>query len=409
MTDARYHFVPHTSGPYGDIPTIVGGDGCWLICADGRRILDAAAGAIVGNIGWGRAEVADATRAAMANGAYSVPIWPSEQRLLLRDRLVERWLPSDFSQVFFTSGGSESTDSALRLARSYQLGKGRPNRWKVVGRHPSYHGMTLGTVAVASHSTRQAGFEPLLLPFPKVPWDDPQAVVDIIEREDPDTIAGFIAEPITGAAGACLTASDEYWQAVTDICHRHDILLITDEVMCGYGRTGLMFGFQHFPFEPDVIVGGKGLGGGYVPMGAVASRADVAEVLANAGFMYFTFTGNDAACAASVAVLDILEREGLVERAAKMGAVLGDRLHAELDNHPAVVEVRGRGMFYGIELRVPHTRVVAEALSRDVWIYPAGSGPVPSAVMIAPPFVLTDDELEVIVSTTRASLDAAMA
>jgi adenosylmethionine-8-amino-7-oxononanoate aminotransferase len=409
MTDARYHFVPHTSGPYGDIPTIVGGDGCWLICADGRRILDAAAGAIVGNIGWGRAEVADATRAAMANGAYSVPIWPSEQRLLLRDRLVERWLPSDFSQVFFTSGGSESTDSALRLARSYQLGKGRPNRWKVVGRHPSYHGMTLGTVAVASHSTRQAGFEPLLLPFPKVPWDDPQAVVDIIEREDPDTIAGFIAEPITGAAGACLTASDEYWRAVTDICHRHDILLITDEVMCGYGRTGLMFGFQHFPFEPDVIVGGKGLGGGYVPMGAVASRADVAEVLANAGFMYFTFTGNDAACAASVAVLDILEREGLVERAAKMGAVLGDRLHAELDNHPAVVEVRGRGMFYGIELRVPHTRVVAEALSRDVWIYPAGSGPVPSAVMIAPPFVVTDDELEVIVSTTRASLDAAMA
>ena len=409
MTDARYHFVPHTSGPYGDIPTIVGGEGCWLICADGRRILDAAAGAIVGNIGWGRAEVADATRDAMARGAYSVPIWPSEQRLLLRDRLVERWLPTDFTQVFFTSGGSESTDSALRLARSYQLGKGRPNRWKVVGRHPSYHGMTLGTVAVASHSTRQAGFEPMLLPFPKVPWDDPQAVVDIIEREDPDTIAGFIAEPITGAAGACLTASDEYWRAVTDICHRHDILLITDEVMCGYGRTGLTFGFQHFPFEPDVIVGGKGLGGGYVPMGAVASRADVAEVLANAGFMYFTFTGNDAACAASVAVLDILEREGLVERAAKMGAVLGDRLHAEFDGHPAVVEVRGRGMFYGIELRLPHTRVVAEALSRDVWIYPAGSGPVPNAVMIAPPFVVTDDELELIVSVTRASLDAAMA
>lgn len=409
MTDARYHFVPHSSGPYGEIPTIVGGEGCWLICADGRRILDAAAGAIVGNIGWGRAEVADATREAMAHGAYSVPIWPSEQRLLLRDRLVERWLPADFTQVFFTSGGSESTDSALRLARSYQLGKGRPGRWKVVGRHPSYHGMTLGTVAVASHSTRQAGFEPLLLPFPKVPWNDPQAVVDIIEREDPSTIAGFIAEPITGAAGACLTASDEYWRAVTDICHRHDILLITDEVMCGYGRTGLTFGFQHFPFEPDVIVGGKGLGGGYVPMGAVASRADVAEVLANAGFMYFTFTGNDAACAASVAVLDILEREGLVERAAKMGAVLGDRLHAELDQHPAVVEVRGRGMFYGIELRVPQTAVVAEALSRDVWIYPAGSGPVPSAVMIAPPFVVTDDELEQIVSTVRASLDTVMA
>ena len=212
--------------------------------------------------------------------------------------------------------------------------KGRPERWKVVGRHPSYHGMTLGTIAVASHSTRQVGFEPLLLPFPKVPWNDPEAVVEVIEREGPETIAGFIAEPITGAAGACLTASDDYWRVVTEICHRYDILLITDEVMCGYGRTGLNFGFQHFPFEPDVIVGGKGLGGGYVPMGAVAARTEVAEALTNAGFMYFTFTGNDAACAASVAVLDIMEREGLVERAAKMGAVLGDRLHAELDDHP---------------------------------------------------------------------------
>jgi adenosylmethionine-8-amino-7-oxononanoate aminotransferase len=400
VNDARYHFAPNAGGQ----PTIVGGEGCWLHCADGRRILDAAGGAIVGNIGWGRREVADATHAAMVNGAYAVPIWPTEHRLALRDRLVDRWLPDGFTKVFFTSGGSESTDSSLRLARSYQLCKGRPERWKVVGRHPSYHGMTLGTIAVASHNTRQAGFEPLLLPFPKVPWNDPEAVVEVIEREGPETIAGFIAEPITGAAGACLTASDDYWRVVTEICHRYDILMITDEVMCGYGRTGLNFGFQHFPFEPDVIVGGKGLGGGYVAMGAVAARTEVADVLAN-GFMYFTFAGNDAACAASVAVLDIMEREGLVERAAKMGAVLGDRLHAELDDHPAVVEVRGRGMFYGIELNIPQQQVVAEAMSRDVWVYPAGSGPVPSAVMIAPPFVITDDELDQVVMTLKASID----
>ena len=405
MSDSRYQFVPNAAQQ----PTIVGGEGCWLICADGRRILDAAAGAIVGNIGWGRAEVADATHAVMAKGAYSVPIWPSEQRLLLRDRLVERWLPEGFTQVFFTSGGSESSDSALRLARGYQLGKGRADRWKVIGRHPSYHGLTLASLAAGSHNTRKAGFEPLFLDFPHVPWDDADALVEVIEREGPDTIAAFIAEPITGAAGACLTASDQYWQTVTDICHQHDILMITDEVMCGYGRTGLNFGFQHFPFQPDVIVGGKGLGGGYVPMGAVAARAEVAAVLADAGFMYFTFTGNDAACAASVAVLDIMEREGLVERAAKMGAVLGDRLHAELDDHPAVIEVRGRGMFYGIELNIPQTKVVAEALSRDVWIYPAGSGPVPSAVMMAPPFVVTDDELDLAVTTLKASLDTVLA
>jgi adenosylmethionine-8-amino-7-oxononanoate aminotransferase len=407
VNDARYHFVPNPAAALQ--PTIVGGEGCWLICADGRRILDGAGGAIVGNIGWGRAEVADATHAAMVHGAYAVPIWPTQHRLALRDRMVERWLPAGFTQVYFTSGGSESTDSALRLARSYQLCKGRPERWKVVGRHPSYHGMTLGTMAVASHDTRQAGFEPLLLPFPKVPWDDAEAVVEVIEREGPDTIAGFIAEPITGAAGACLTSSDDYWRVVTDICHRYDILMITDEVMCGYGRTGLNFGFQHFPFEPDVIVGGKGLGGGYVPMGAVAARSEVAEVLTGAGFMYFTFAGNDAACAASLAVLDIMEREGLVERAAKMGAVLGDRLHAELDDHPAVVEVRGRGMFYGIELNIPQQKVVAEALSRNVWIYPAGSGPVPSAVMVAPPFVITDDEVDQVVITLKQSIDAVLA
>ena len=182
MTDtARYSFVPGVP----DYPTIVGGSGCWLHTADGGRILDGAAGAIVGNIGWGRAEVADAARDAMAVGGYVVPLWPTTWRLDLRDRLVGHWLPEGFNHVFFTSGGSESTDSALRLARSYQLAKGRPDRWKVIGRHPSYHGMTLGTLAVASHTTRQKGYEPLLLDFPKVSWNDPADVLQVIEHEDP--------------------------------------------------------------------------------------------------------------------------------------------------------------------------------------------------------------------------------
>ena len=254
---------------------------------------------------------------------YVIPLWPTPHRLELRDRLVERWLPDGFTQVFFTSGGSESTDSALRLARAYQVGKGRGDRWKVIGRHPSYHGMTLGTMAAASHSGRQAGYEPLLLPFPKVPWDDAEMVVKVFEQEDPATIAGFIAEPITGAAGACLTASDEYWQVVTDLCRQHDVLLIADEVMTGYGRTGLKFGHQHFPFQPDVIVGGKGLGGGYVPLGAVATTGEVAEVLRGSGFMYFTFTGNDGACAAANVVLDILEREQLVAPLCRDGPGVG--------------------------------------------------------------------------------------
>jgi adenosylmethionine-8-amino-7-oxononanoate aminotransferase len=401
---ARFSFVPSPTLQ----PTIVGGSGVYLHTADGRRILDAAGGAIVGNIGWGRTEVAEAAAAAMGQTGYVVPLWPTPQRLALRDRLVERWLPDGFTNVFFTSGGSESTDSALRLARAYQVGKGRPDRWKVIGRHPSYHGMTLGTMAVASHTTRQIGYEPLLLAFPKVPWDDPQGVLDVIEREDPSTIAGFIVEPITGAAGACLTASDEYWTTVTEICHRHDILLIADEVMTGYGRTGLKFGHQHFPLHPDVIVGGKGLGGGYVPLGAVAAKGEVVEVLRANGFMYFTFSGNDAACAASVVVLDILEREQLVERVAQKGPVLGARLRAEFADHPMVSDVRGRGFFYGLELRCDRDRVVRAALDRDVWVYPAGSGPVPNAVMVAPPFIITDSEIDQLVTVLHGALDEVM-
>ena len=396
----RYAFLPGAP----DSPTIVGGDGVYLLTADGRRILDAAAGAIVGNIGWGRTEVAEAAAAVMPMG-YVVPLWPTPSRLALHDELVDHWLPEGMNHVFFTSGGSESTDSAIRLARAYQVAKGRPDRWKVVGRHPSYHGMTLGTIAAASHLGRQAGYEPLLLPFPKVPWDDPEQVLKVIEQEDPATIAGFIAEPITGAAGACLTASDEYWAVVNEVCKANDILLIADEVMTGYGRTGTTWGHQHFPMQPDVIVGGKGLGGGYVPLGAVAATDEVAEALRGSGFMYFTFTGNDAACAASVAVLGILRREGLVERAASMGSVLESRLRAELGDHPAVVDIRGRGLFWGVELRCNRDAVVQAAMQRDMWVYPAGSGPVQDAVMIAPPFVVTHDEIDQIVSRLRASLD----
>ena len=270
---SRYAFLPGGSA----FPTVVGAQGCHLLTSDGRRILDGAAGAIVGNIGWGRTEVAEAARDAMASGGYVVPLWPTPSRLELHDRLVERWLPQGFGHVFFTSGGSESTDSAIRLARAYQVGKGRTERWKVLGRHPSYHGMTLATMAAGSHSGRQAGYEPMLLGFPKVAWDDPADVVRVFD-EHAGTIAGFIAEPITGAAGACLTATDEYWRVVTDLCREHDVLLIADEVMTGYGRTGTVWGHQQFAMQPDVVVGGKGLGGGYVPIGAVAATDEVVDV-----------------------------------------------------------------------------------------------------------------------------------
>ena len=402
----RIHFGPGTSGP-----TIVGGDGVWLLAADGRRILDGAGGAIVANIGHGRTEVADAVRDALDGGAYVIPIWPTPHRERLHDILVERWLPEGMGHVFFTSGGSESADSAIRLARAYHLACGRPERWKVVGRHPSYHGLTLGALAVGSHRNRRAGFEPILPDFPHVPWDDAAALEELVEREG-DSIAAFVFEPITGAAGGCLIAPDEYWRTVADVCRRHDILLIADEVMTGFGRTGLTWGHQHLPFEPDVIYGGKGLGGGYVPVGMVAATDDIVEALRGSGFMFFTFTGSDAMCAGAAAVLEILERKHLVARAAAMGDVLGERLQDALGAHPAVVDIRGRGMFRGVELRPSGgalaQAVVAEAMARDLWVYPAGSGPpVPDAVMLGCAFTITDGELDTLVERLTAAIDAA--
>jgi adenosylmethionine-8-amino-7-oxononanoate aminotransferase len=403
-----YHFVPGATGP-----TIVGGDGCWLITDDGRRILDAAGGAIVANIGHGRSVVADAVRDALDGGAYVVPIWSTPHRERLHDLLTTRWLPAGMGNVFFTSGGSESADSALRLARAHHVAAGRPERWKVVGRHPSYHGITLASMAVGSHSGRRDGYEPLLLDFPKVPWDDADAAVEIIEREDPSTIAAFLFEPIIGAAGACLTASDDYWQAVAEVCRRNDILLIADEVMTGFGRTGTRWGVDHLPFEPDVVFGGKGLGGGYVPIGMVAATDAVVEPLRGSRFMYFTFSAGDGACAGAAAVLDVIEAEHLVERASAMGDILEKLLTDALGEHPAVVDLRGRGLFRGVELTPSGGKlavaVVNECLARDMWIYPAGSGPVEDAVMIGSPLTISHAELELLVDTLRTAIGAVTA
>ncbi len=415
--EARYAFIP---GPVG--PTIVGGQGAWLYTADGRRILDGAGGALVANVGYGRKEVADAVHGVMATGAYVHPLWPTPSRLALVDRLRERWLPDHLSHVFFTSGGSESADSAIRLARAYHVAAGRPERWKVVGRDPSYHGITLGAISVGAHDRRRAGFEPLLLDFPKIPWDDIEAAEKIIEREDPATIAGLVFEPITGAAGACLEPSEEYWRRLEALCRRHDILLIADEVMTGFGRTGRRWGHEHLPVRPDVIYGGKGLGGGYVPMGMVAASDAVVDALRGTPFMFFTFTGTDAMCAAAERVLRILDDEGLVERSAELGEVLGRMLAERLGDHPNVSSLRGRGLFRGIELVADRAtgqpfplerhfswRVVRECLERDVAVYPAGSGPVQDAVMLGPPFVITEAELQLLVDTLAVGIDAASA
>lgn len=415
---------------YPIIPTevafrVVRTEGRHLHTADGRRILDAGGGALVANVGYGRHDVAAVAARAMEQVTYVLPTWPTDARVELVHRVVDEWMPPAITRAGFTSGGSESVDTALRLARQHHLSSGRRDRWKVVGRRPSYHGVTLASLAVGGHDARRAGFEPMLLDVPHVPWDDAEALDVAIREAGVDTVSAFIAEPIVGSSAAALVADDAYWRRVREICDEHGVLLIADEVMTGFGRTGRRMGVDHWGIEPDIVVGGKGLSGGYAPIGGVYATDAVVEPIAAAGdsLMFFTYGAQDVACAVAHAVLGILDEESLVERAATQGAALRARLDEALGDHPHVREVRGLGLMLGIDLvadrdgdvRFPaeasfFRRVVGEALRRDVWVYPSGSGPsAPDAVMLGPAFTVTDDELDTMVGVLVEAIDAAAA
>ncbi len=429
------------AGPPGSVPLrIARAEGVWLHTADGNRILDAAGGAVLANVGHGRREVAEAYARAAADEGYVVPPFATESRVRLVERLRAGWLPEGITRAFFTSGGSESMDAAIRLARQHHVSAGRPERWKVIGRDLSYHGTTLATLAIGGHQKRREAFGPWLAPLAKAPAcyclrcplggrypDCNVACADelerVIEREGPDTVAAFVAEPVVGSTAGALVPPDDYWPRVADICRRHGVLLVADEVMTGFGRTGRRFALDHFGVVPDVLVSGKGLAGGYAPMGGVFAREEVIEPLAHRGdeLMFYTFSGHPGACAAADAVLDILEREHLVERAALMGEKLCKRL-AALESHPHVAEVRGRGLLQAVELVRDRDRlepfpkearitakVVGAGLAGGVFFYPGGCDPARDVVVLGPPFVIEEPELDRIVEVLRASIDSAVA
>lgn len=414
---ARFPFVP------GPVPlTVVGGQGSHLLTDDGRRILDGGGGAIVANIGHGRPEPAQAAAEALTDYAYAVPLFATEPRLRLIERLTGGWLPAPLTRCLFVSGGSESVDSALRIARQHHVCRGDTDRWKIIGRAISYHGATLASLSAANHDRRRAGLEPMLTDWPKADPFDADAVRKLIEAEDPGTIAAIIAEPVSGASGAALVPPDDYLPGLRSICDDHGILLISDEVMTGFGRTGANFGVDHHGVVPDLLVGGKGLGGGYVPIGGVFATDAVVEPIAAAGqnVMYFTFSGSDVVCAVAERVLRIMEDEDLVQRAAHMGDRLRALLTDALGQHPNVADIRGRGLLQGLELVDDRgtgatfggqlaPKVVAEALDRDCWIYPAGSAGVPDGLLFGPPYTVTEAELERLVAVCAESIDAAVA
>jgi len=424
-------------GPHEPI-AIERAEGPWLYARDGRKILDAGAGAVVVNIGQGREEIADIARRTMARLDYVLPVWTSPERERLVERLA-RWTPAGIDRFFFTSGGSEANEAAFKFAILYHRVRGKPSKRKIIGRQFSYHGNTLAALSAAG-TGRRADYEHVLIDWPKIPptycyrcpWQKTYPGCDIdcagalekkINEEGADSIAAFIAEPMMGSSGGAVPPVREYWPRIREICSKYDVLLIADEVMTGFGRTGKRFAVDHWNVIPDVLVGGKGLTGGYMPMGMCAVRNDLVEEVerAKADFMFYTYSCHPVACAVAEGVLTIMEREKLVERSAEMGARLGAQLREELSGHPMVGDVRGAGLFWGVEMvrdkttREPFpaeskvtNRVLGAALRRGLFFYPAsgmaGSGRG-DAMMLTPPFVIGDGEIEFIVRTARDALE----
>ena len=414
-------------------------EGPWLYTSDGHRILDAAAGAVVVNIGQGREELVKVAAEEMARLSYIVPVWSSAARERLTARLAH-WTPAGLNRFFFTSGGSEAVEAALKFAILYQKVKGRPQKHKIISRWFSYHGNTLAALSVGGNRGRRADYEHVLLQWPHIgppfcyrcPWGKTYPGCDIdcaaaLEQEiamnGADSIAAFIAEPMMGATGGAVPPVREYWPKLAEICRRYEILLIADEVMTGFGRTGKRFAVEHWNLRPDLLIGGKGLTGGYLPMGMIAVDEKLVEECEQAGadFMFYTYSAHPLGCAMADKVLEIMEREHLVERSAELGARLGAQLKEQLSGHPMVGDIRGTGLFWGIEfvrdkpMKAPHApelrvtnRVIGAALKHGLFVYPT-SGMAGKAggdgVMVTPPFVVGPPEIDYIVRNLRTALD----
>ena len=408
-------------------------EGNYLYREDGSRILDACGGAIVTNIGHGRKEVADVVAKSTLNTGFVIPPWLTPEREQLVERLQKHWLPKEMNHIHTTCGGSEGNEAAMKIAVLYHAAKGNTEKTKIVGRNVSYHGTTISSLAVGGHESRKVGLKHALQIHPSVPAPyllrcdamSPcryyvDALIEGIENEKPETVAALLAEPITGASGGALVPPDGYWEEVVAYCQANDILLISDEVMTGYGRTGTRWGYQHWDIQPDIMVGGKGLAGGYAPITGVFSTDKVAEPLAKEGWdvMFHTYSAHPAACAAACKVLEILDEEDLVNQVTPKGESLMSQLHGAFSNHPHVAEVRGKGLLQAIELvenrdtLAPYPKelniagkVTQRALEKGVCFYRGGNGIVQDVIVIGPPFTVTEDQMSDMVHTLSDAIN----
>jgi adenosylmethionine-8-amino-7-oxononanoate aminotransferase len=358
------HFTRMGAYEDHDVPVIVRGEGCYVYDEHGKRYLDGLAALFCVNVGHGRTELGDAAAAQMKElGYYTNWSYAHPRAIELAARIADL-APGDLNRVFFTSGGSEAVESAIKLARNYHRINGRGQRTKVIARELAYHGTSLGALAATGLTGIRAPFEPLMPGGCHVPntnsyrWPpgrDPLWAADTIEErilfEGPETVAAVILEPVQNAGG-CFVPQDGYFQRVREICDRYEVLLISDEVICSWGRLGHYFGSERFDYLPDIITTAKGMAAAYVPMGAMIVSDRIAEPFMHDKTMFghgFTFGGHPVACAVAMANLDILEREDLCAHVRRKEVEFRSVLE-DLRDIPIVGDVRGAGFFHAVEL-----------------------------------------------------------
>jgi adenosylmethionine-8-amino-7-oxononanoate aminotransferase len=410
---------------------IVSASGSFVADADGRRYLDGVSGLWCVNVGHGRSELADVAREQMSRLAYLPLTMSHDPAVRLARKLLD--LLGYPGKVYFSSSGSEANEAAIKIARQYhaQAGDGAARRYKIVARHRGYHGNILGALSASGQPERRIGYEPLAPGFVFVDAPDPYRsprdcateLEAALEREGPESVAAFIMEPII-AGGGVLVPGDDYLPRVREICDRHGILLILDEIVTGFGRTGRMFGHQHWGAQPDIITLAKGIASGYMPLAATVVKQPIFEAFlgppdALSHFRHVnTYGGHPVATAVGLRNIEIIEREGLVDRARETGESLLTRLKGLLD-HPNVGDVRGRGLLIGIELVADRSTkqplewrrvagVVRRCLEQGLIIgRNTNTSPgLANVLIVAPPLVLARDEADLLVATLERALRA---
>jgi putrescine---pyruvate transaminase len=419
-------------------PVIIAeGRGATVLDAEGRAYIDGSACLWNVNVGHGRAELAEIAAAQMKRLAYS-PLFTSlshEPAIALAAKLAEM-TPGDLGAALFASGGSEANDTAFKLVRYYWRLKGQPERVKIIARYGGYHGLTIAATAATGIPAYWERFQPLAPGFLHVsapntyamgvsPGECTRRCADelqrMLEREGPETVAAFIAEPVQGTGGV-IVPPDDYLPRMYEICRRYGVLCIADEVITGFGRLGSLFGVDQWAVVPDVMVVAKGITSGYFPLAAVILRASLFEELQglapDAPFMHgFTYSGHPVGCAVALENIAILERERLTENAAKVGRILLDGLHATLDDHPLVGDVRGRGLMAGLELvrdrdaktKFPAEQAVGRRVAREAVRRGVLFRPLPGDVIaMSPPLVLTEGQVGQMLEALRGALDSTL-